>query len=434
MIGRIHSHTRLAFAVCSSNSHPSRFPFGPFNSAAQRRWKKPADTARTRLEDRTMDSKLDKLMTRLNALDDVLRVHSLMSARRRGPFVSLQRMSRWKNIIGLNIEVTRFVRKYPHVFWVFPHPKRRNLCCRVRARMHDLIEEERVAIRESELDGVMRVRKLLMMSVTGRLRVHALRLIRRDLGLPEDFRDSVLVKYGDYFRLVDLEVVELVPRDDEEFGTAKVEEWREWEYREKWLSENETRFAFPIGFPTGYRIVAGFKEKLRNWQMLPYVKPYEKVEEGERSHSRGAVARFEKRVVGILHELLSLTVEKRIAVERLAHFRRDLAFPINIQELLLKHPGIFYVSTKRGVLTVFLREAYDKGRLLNPGPVYTVRSKMLELISSGRRNTKGLSGCEESGDEVHDTGAVVAENPRGRDGEWAVPILNRLRKSKGDEL
>jgi hypothetical protein len=60
---------------------------------------------------------------------------------------------------------------------------------------------------------------------------------------------------------------------------------------------------------------------------------------------------------------------------------------VNLQELLLKYPGIFYISTKGSAQTVILRESYSKGCLIEPNPIYNVRRKMLHLILSGCRNT-----------------------------------------------
>ena len=219
--------------------------------------------------------------------------------------------------------------------------------------MRGLIEEEVQVIRVSELDSVRRIKRLLMMSINGTLHIHALRLITRELGLPRDFRESIIGKYSSEFRLIDLEIVGLIDRVGE-LGVAEVEKWREREFREKWLSEFETKYAFPIDFPTGFRIEAGFREKLRNWQRLPYVKPYER-KEVVKVRTCGGIEWFEKRAVGILHEFLCLTVEKMVEVERLVHFRRDFGLDVNMRELILKHPGIVYISTKGNAQTVFLR-------------------------------------------------------------------------------
>lgn len=396
------------------------FPFGPFNSAMQRRWKKPADTAQTRLENRTRDSQLDKLTANLKRLATVLQLQHLIS-KRRGPHVSVQIMSRWKNIVGLNVDMGQLLRKYPHIFEVFTHPVKRNQCCRVSRRMEDLMLQEEAAVKECELEAVRRLKKLLMMSVSGTLRVHALWLIRRELGLPESFRDSIIAKYYDDFKLVDLETVELVGRD-EDLGVAQVEIWREREYREKWLSEFETKYAFPINLPTGFKIESGFREKLKNWQRLQYLKPYER-KEVVRVRTCGGIERFEKRAVGILHELLSLTTEKMVEVERLSHFRRDFCMEVNVRELLLKHPGIFYISTRGNTQMVFLREAYRRGCLIEPNPVYVVRRKMLDLLLLGWRHSRELhiESKEESDNVVGDEDVGVP-----RDGDWVIPILDNF--------
>ncbi|OWM78869.1 protein ROOT PRIMORDIUM DEFECTIVE 1 [Punica granatum] len=405
------------------SSGPSTNLFGPFNSCSQRRWRKPIVTAQTRLEDRTRDSKLDKLMSNLSILKTILSLEFLMSTRKRGPFTSVQLMSRWRSIVGLNVNIGTFIHKYPHIFDVFTHPIQRNLCCRITREMKGLIEEEERAVRMLELDLVKKLKKLLMMSVNGRLHIHALRLIRRELGLPNDFRESILVKYSGDFRLVSLEIVELVDKD-EDLAIAEIEKWREKEYTEKWLSEFETRYAFPINFPTGFKIEKGMREKMKNWQRLPYVKPYEK-KGAVRVRTCGGLERFEKRAVGIIHELLSLTVEKMVEVERLAHFRKDFAMEVNIRELLLKHVGIFYISTKGSSQTVFLREAYSKGCLIEPNPIYVVRRTMLELILLGRRNTKILSASK----EIQENNDASSSRYQGeaRDGDWVLPILESFK-------
>ena len=299
--------------------------------------------------------------------------------------------------------------------------------------MRGLIEEEVQVIRVSELDSVRRIKRLLMMSINGTLHIHALRLITRELGLPRDFRESIIGKYSSEFRLIDLEIVGLIDRDGE-LGVAEVEKWREREFREKWLSEFETKYAFPIDFPTGFRIEAGFREKLRNWQRLPYVKPYER-KEVVKVRTCGGIERFEKRAVGILHEFLCLTVEKMVEVERLAHFRRDFGLDVNMRELILKHPGIFYISTKGNAQTVFLREAYSKGCLIEPNPISVVRRKMFDLIVVGRRNTRELRTRKELKTEKKKKNMVHNENEAGpNDGDWVIPFLGTSDQNKDDEL
>lgn len=406
------------------NPHKNKFPERKAAILLQTRWRKPADSAQTRLESRTRDPRLDRLAARAKNLKKVLKLQELMSKARRG-FTSVQIMSRWRNIVGINTPIGDFLRKYPHVFETYAHPSRRNPVCRVSKKFSDLVLEEEAAVEESGPEAVRRLAKLLMMSADGALHVHALWLARRELGLPDGFRDSVLSRHPDIFRMVYPDTVVLVERDEDLAG-AEVEKWREKEYREKWLSEFETKYAFPIHFPTGFRIERGSRERMRNWQRLAYMKPYEKKEGTIRVRTCGGMERFEKRAVGVLHELLSLTVEKMVEVERLAHFRRDFNMEVNVRELLLKHPGIFYISTKGDTQTVFLREAYSKGCLLEPNPIYAVRRKMLDLILLGSRNAGNanlVQPLEESSkdDEVIDENSVDASC----DEDWVMPILPR---------
>lgn len=135
--------------------------------------------------------------------------------------------------------------------------------------MLGLIADEALVVRESEMVIVQRLKKLLMMSSSGSLHAHALWLVRSEFGLPDDFRESIVSKHPENFRLVHPDTIELVDGDDI-LPVAEIEKWRESEYTDKWLSEFETKFAFPIQFPTGFKIEKDYREYLRNWQTLPY--------------------------------------------------------------------------------------------------------------------------------------------------------------------
>ncbi|XP_073140713.1 protein ROOT PRIMORDIUM DEFECTIVE 1 [Henckelia pumila] len=385
--------------------HFSPFPRGPFSATIQIRFKKHANTAQTRLETRTLDSKLDSLAFHHHRLDLVLRIHALFLAKKRFPFVSVQILSRCSNHAGIDtLSAGDLLRKYPHVFQVFTHPVHQNACFKFTHKFVEFLRNEDEVVCGMNDVNVIKIKKILSMSVIGRVHLHAIRLMRRELGLPENFKDSIIELHSQIFRMVDLEIVELVDINGSEGKldfVAEIEKWREIEYKEKWFSEFEIKYSFPIHFPTGFRIAPGFKEKLRNWQRLSYVKPYERME-NVRIRSYGGLERYEKRAVGIIHELLCLTVEKMVAVERLVHFRKDLGIVVNLRELLLKHPGIFYVSTQGNAQTVFLREAYSKGCLVEPNPIYDVRRKMLELILLGSRNSRELKTQIEAEEERKD--------------------------------
>lgn len=72
-----------------------------------------------------------------------------------------------------------------------------------------------------------------------------------------------------------------------------------------------------------------------------------------------------------------------MTMERIAQFRQAIGLPKKLKEFLLQHQGIFYFSTRgnRGKLhTVFLREAYRKGELVEPNELYVARRKLGELL------------------------------------------------------
>lgn len=315
------------------------------------------------------------------------------------------------------------------------------MCFKFTPEFVGLLKEENDVVCGLEFENMIRIKKILMMSVNGSVHLHALRLARKELGLPEDFRESIIKKYDHVFRLVDLEVVELVDKnsnscgadDDGEdasfIGVAEVEMWREREYREKWLSEFEVKYAFPMNFPTGFKKEPGFKEKLRNWQRLNYVKPYEK-KEVVRVRTCGGVERYEKRAVAIIHELLCLTVEKMVEIQHLVHFRKELGIEVNLRELVLKYPGIFYLSTKGDTQMVFLREGYSKGCLVEPNPIYDVRRKILNLIFLGPRCTKRLRTQREVSDQIQDLTCTESEREVS-DEEQDVACVESQSEAKG---
>lgn len=225
-----------------------------------------------------------------------------------------------------------------------------------------------------------------MLSNTGKLSLDHVRIARREFGLPEDFEFSVILKYPQFFRLFEVKetktkYIEIVERDSK-LAVCAVEKVREKEYREKGLDAEDIRFSFIVKFPPGFKIGKYYKIAVWKWQRLPYWSPYEDVS-GYDMRSLEAQKRMEKRAVAMVHELVSLTVEKKISLERIAHFRVTMDLPKKLKEFLLQHQGVFYISHRgnQGKLhTIFLREAYKKGELVEPNDLYLARRKLLQLI------------------------------------------------------
>jgi Plant organelle RNA recognition domain len=117
---------------------------------------------------------------------------------------------------------------------------------------------------------------------------------------------------------------------------------------------------------------------MKAWQLVPYTGSYDNcTTSGADKECRKMM---EKRVVGILHEFISLTVDKMVELEKICQFRKWFWIKHNIRDLFLDHPAIFYFSTKGYHHTVFLHEAYDKGQLIEPNPMHDARRQLLHLM------------------------------------------------------
>lgn len=247
------------------------------------------------------------------------------------------------------------------------------------------------------------------MSVSKSLPLRAIFKVWREIGLPDDFEDSVISKNPDLFELCDAHepnthILKLKNEISRDSLVAAVENWRVMECcrEDASVDRTEIRFSFKHGYPPGMRLSKNFRAKVKEWQRLPCVGPYEEM--GENKRSKSGVMRMEKRAVGIVHEFLSLTVEKTVEVEKISHFRKCFGIDLNIRDLFLDHPGMFYLSTKGNRHTVFLREAYERGCLIEPNPVYNARRKLLDLVLMGRRGfvsgdskLRDIGRCQEEG-------------------------------------
>ncbi|KAI8028899.1 Protein ROOT PRIMORDIUM DEFECTIVE 1 [Camellia lanceoleosa] len=275
--------------------------------------------------------------------------------------VSISRLDTLARRIGLKqFEAGRFILKFPHVFEIFEHPVQRILYCRLTRKALLQIDQEKEALLAQVPDAVTRLRKLIMLSSTGRLQLEHVRVAREERGLPDDFEFSVILK---------------------DLGRKSIE---------KGIDAENIRFSFIVNFPPGFKIGKYYKIAVWKWQRIPYWSPYDDIS-GYDLRSLEAQKRIEKRAVAMIHELLSLTVEKKITLERIAHFRLVMNLPKKLKEFLLQHQGIFYISTRgnQGKLhTVFLREAYKKGELIEPNDLYLARRKLAELILLSPRKVK----------------------------------------------
>ncbi|KAK8936116.1 hypothetical protein KSP39_PZI013253 [Platanthera zijinensis] len=342
---------------------------------------------------RVRDHGFDDLMEVEKKVRRALKLQELILSHPGGglPVSRLESLAR-RHLKFASQEAGSFLLRHPHVFHVFEHPVQRILWTRLTPRALQQLRIESDAISSSLPSAAVRLRRLLLLAAPSfRLRLEHIRLARTEFGLPEDFEQSIVLAHPSLFRLLSpsgpdaeprLKFVEAVPNSDEPFPIAAVELAREREYRSRGSDAQDARFAFPIQFPPGFKIGKYYRVAVWKWQRLPYWSPYEDVSSYD-LRTLEARRRMEKRAVATIHEFLSLTVERRTTLERIAHFRQAMGMPSKLKEFLLQHQGIFYISTRgnQGKLhTVFLREAYKKGQLLEENDVYLARKRLRELL------------------------------------------------------
>lgn len=246
--------------------------------------------------------------------------------------------------------------------------------------------------------------------------------LKWDLGLPDDFDKTLIRKYPDHFRVVKASngLASLgLAQWREEFAVSALQRSNERsevgnEYRE--FKRGRTALEFPMSFPKGYGGQTKVKAWMEEFQKLPYISPYE---DSRRIDPNSEL--MEKRVVGVLHELLSLTIHKKTKRNYLRSLRDELNLPHKFTRIFTRYPGIFYLSLKCKTTTVSLKEGYRRGKLVDPHPLSRIREKYYHVMRTGvLYRGKGLdllpqhegflndgedeSGQEESEDEEAETG------------------------------
>lgn len=345
---------------------------------------------------RARDPTFEKLMEKYKNLLKVIAIQDLILANPKKQSVSVEFLSRLSQKLHLNRGATAFLRKYPHIFHIFYEPSKSQPFCKLTDAALDISNQEAIAINASIPVVVDRLVRILSMSVSKTVPLRAIFKVWRELGLPDDFEDSIIYQHPRLFQLCDAHepnthLLKLVDVLSEDHFTAAVENWRVVECCKEdcKLDRTEMQFSFKHVYPPGMRLSQSYKAKVKKWQSLPYLGPYEIM--GEKKDSKAGRMASEKRAVSIVHEFLSLTVEKMIEVEKISQFRKWFGIDLNIRDLFLDHPGIFYLSTKGKRHTVFLREAYERGCLIEPNPVYESRRRLLDLVALGRRGLRAVN-------------------------------------------
>uniref|UniRef100_A0A7N0UNV0 PORR domain-containing protein n=1 Tax=Kalanchoe fedtschenkoi TaxID=63787 RepID=A0A7N0UNV0_KALFE len=265
-------------------------------------------------------------------------------------------------------KVVRSIERHPLLFEVYRHEDER-MWIGFTDLMEELLEEERRVMDEMERDRVELVRKLLMMSAEKRIPLSKIYHTRLLFGIPEDFRDRV-VKYPDYFRTVVEEdgrrVLELVDWDPDLAVSALEKEFTADEDRVK------KAFKFPVKHGRDLDLELGDQRKLNMLNTLPLVSPY-----SDGSKFDLWTLEAEKYRVGVLHEFLNLTLEKRASIHHIVEFKEEFSLTKHTYQMMLKQPRTFYLAGTEMNWVVFLKDAYDEnGQLIKKDPQVVFNEKL----------------------------------------------------------
>ncbi|KAJ0716997.1 putative plant organelle RNA recognition domain-containing protein [Helianthus annuus] len=302
-----------------------------------------------------------------------------------GGCVPIYRLSgRRRGQLGLphDVKVSTFMRKYPTIFDEFHVPDSggtRVPWFRLTPDAITLNQEAVQVFRENQKDFRDRVCKLLMLTRDMILPIATIDQLKWDLGLPYDYVDSFIPNYKDVFsltRLSDDRVALKLLSWQNELAVSQLETDAISQQTEEDVRTGRLRFR--VGFPRGFGLKRKSIEWLEEWQTLPYTSPYT-----DSSHLDSRTDVSEKRIVGVFHELLHLTVEKKTERQNVSNLRKPLNLPQKFTKVFERHPGIFYISKKNDTQTVVLREAYDGDRLVHKHPISEIRNKFACLMKEG---------------------------------------------------
>ncbi|KAK9164575.1 hypothetical protein Syun_005477 [Stephania yunnanensis] len=231
---------------------------------------------------------------------------------------------------------------------------------------------------------VTNLRKLLMMSMDCRIPLHKIELIESELGLPRDFKKSLIPKYPHFFSVNDFnghDYLNLETWDSSLAITSREEKLSNSapegdEKTAKMLRGGNcsSPFAFKMCFPDGFRPNKGYLEEVQRWQKMAFPSPYLNARRFDFADPKAR-----KRAVAVLHELLSLTMEKRLNSAQLDAFHDEYQLPCKLLLCLVKNHGIFYITNKGARSTVFLKEAYDGSSLIEKCPLLRFQDKFVQI-------------------------------------------------------
>uniref|UniRef100_A0A5B6ZG97 PORR domain-containing protein n=1 Tax=Davidia involucrata TaxID=16924 RepID=A0A5B6ZG97_DAVIN len=384
------------------NLRKNHVPFVPIRAAVKRRKELPFDNVIQR------DKKL-KLVMKIRKI--------LVSQPNR--IMALRDLGRFRRELGLqkNRRFIALLRKFPAVFEIVEEGAY-SLQFKLTPDVERLHLEEMKVRNEMEDLLVVKLRKLLMISSEKRILLEKITHLRTDLGLPLEFRDTICQRYPQYFKVVATErgpALELTHWDPELAVSAA--ELAEEDNQARELEQKDLIIDRPLKFnrvklPRGLNLSKSEMRRICQFRDMPYISPYSDI-----SALRSGTPEKEKHACGVVHEILSLTVEKRTLVDHLTHFREEFRFSQQLRGMLIRHPDMFYVSLKGDRDSVFLREAYRDSQLVEKDRLLLIKEKLRSLVVVPRFPRRGVPKTDADGAEGTNEPGEGSDGEEGE--EWS---------------
>ncbi|KAJ9145757.1 hypothetical protein P3X46_028102 [Hevea brasiliensis] len=298
-------------------------------------------------------------------------------------FLPIYQLTPHRGQLGLphNLKLSTFIKRYPTIFCeshILDSGGTRVPCFGLTPEALNIHQQELHILEQNQMDLIGRLCKLLMLTRDRTLPLQTIDQLKWDMGLPYDYYDALIPHHLDLFssiRLPDDRVGLKLRIWDDRLAVSQLQKNVAFQQKE---DVKNGCLAFPIGFTRGFGLKRKCMEWLEKWQRLPYTSPY-----SDASHLDPRTDVSEKRIVGVFHELLHLTIEKRTERKNVSNLRKPLSLPQKFTKVFERHPGIFYISKKCDTQTIVLREAYDGQQLWQKHPLVDIREKYAGLMRSG---------------------------------------------------
>ncbi|XP_043695732.1 protein WHAT'S THIS FACTOR 1 homolog, chloroplastic [Telopea speciosissima] len=374
---------------------------------------------------------LDNVIQRDKKLKLVMKIRKILVSQP-NRIMALRDMGRYRKELGLNRKrrLIALLKRFPAVFEIVEEG--------VYSLQFKLAPEaERLYLEElkvrNEMEGLLveKLRKFLMMSLDKRILLEKIAHLRTDLGLPLEFRDTICRRYPQYFKVVPTDkgpALELTHWDPELAVSAA--ELSEEENRAKEREEMNLIIDRPPKFnrvklPKGLNLSKGEMRRVSIFREMPYISPY-----SDFSELKSGTLEKEKHACGVIHEILSLMIEKRTLVDHLTHFREEFRFSQQLRGMLIRHPDMFYVSLRGDRDSVFLREAYRDSQLIEKDRLLLIKEKLRSLVTVPRFRSR----CAPKIDGTNGDGAEGAQKSQESGEEWSdVDDVDNLLSDEVDD-